>query len=98
LWRYFANRKARSPCGIGGCSQRRISEKEIPYFFATEASKSMKTNDRPCKIGAKQTGFCAEMTRISQKKLAFLCFLSVGNAFWRIKLAKRQGGLAGWKC
>jgi hypothetical protein len=48
----------------------------------------VKTNDRSCKIGEKQTGFCAEMTRILQEKAAFSCFLSVGNAFWRKKLAK----------
>jgi hypothetical protein len=48
----------------------------------------MKTNDRSCKIGEKQTAFCAEMTRILQEKAAFLCFLSVGNAFLRTELAK----------
>jgi hypothetical protein len=35
----------------------------------------MKTKDRYCKIGEKQTGSCAEMTRILQKKVGFLCFL-----------------------
>jgi hypothetical protein len=34
----------------------------------------MKTNDRPYKIGQKQTGFCAEMTRILQKKQPFCAF------------------------
>jgi hypothetical protein len=57
----------------------------------------MKTNDRSCKIGEKQTDFCAEMTRILQKKAAFSCFLSVGNAFWRKKLPNLQGGLAGYR-
>jgi hypothetical protein len=37
----------------------------------------------------------AEMTRILQKNAAFLCFLSVKNAFWRIELANLQSGLAG---
>jgi hypothetical protein len=57
----------------------------------------MKTTDRSCKIGEKQTGFCAEMTRISPKKAAFLCFLSVRNPRWHIKLANLQGGLAGYR-
>jgi hypothetical protein len=55
----------------------------------------MKTKGRSCKISQKQTGFCAEMTRILQKKQHFLCFLSVANALWRIKLANSQGDLAG---
>jgi hypothetical protein len=46
----------------GGFPKKRL------FFSTTEASKSMKTNDRSGKIGEKQTGFCAEMTRILQEK------------------------------
>jgi hypothetical protein len=41
----------------------------------------MKTKGRSCKIGVKQTGFCAEMTRILQKKQHFCAFRVLGTHF-----------------
>jgi hypothetical protein len=48
-------------------------------FYTTEATKSMKTKDRLCKIGEKRTGFCAEMTRILQEEQLFCAFLPLGS-------------------
>jgi hypothetical protein len=80
-WTHFAWRTATWPLDTGECFRRRIPEKKgFLIFLTSEASKSMKTTDRSCKIGLKQTGFWAEMTRILQKKAGFLFFLSAENA------------------
>jgi hypothetical protein len=54
----------------------------------------MKTKGRPCKIGVKQTGFCAEMTRILQKKAAFFVLFEPRERI----LAHKTGELARRPC
>jgi hypothetical protein len=44
------------------------------FFYTIEATNSMKTKDRSCKIGEKWAIFGAKITRILQKKQVFCAF------------------------